>query len=86
MSIALHSAALASEMYLAGDKAPGYHRKLHADLRRGMNLATFLSKGMVTGAGRAVAPIGLSLFPNAMQWIARFTRIPDNALASMPMH
>ena len=86
MSIALHSAALASEMYLAGDKAPSYHRKLHADLRRGMNLATFLSKGMVTGAGRAVAPIGLSLFPNAMQWIARFTRIPDRALASMPMH
>ena len=86
MSIALHSAALAAEMYLGGDTASSYHRKLHADLRRGMNLATLLSQGMVTGPGRALAPIGLSLFPNAMQWIARFTRIPDRALASMPMH
>jgi flavin-dependent dehydrogenase len=86
MSIALHSAVLAAEMYLDGNTAPSYHHKLHADLQRGMNLAAFISQAMVTGPGRALAPIGLSLFPNAMQWIARFTRIPDKALSSTPVH
>ena len=86
MSIALHSAALAAEMCLSGDTVDRYHRRLHVDLHRGMNLATFISRAMVTGPGRAFAPIGLSLFPNAMQWLARFTRIPEKALASMAIH
>lgn len=86
MAIALHSAAVAAEMYLRGDTAHNYHRKLHTDLHRGMSLATLLSQAMVTGPGRALAPIGLSLFPNAMRWIAESTRIPDRALSSTPVH
>jgi flavin-dependent dehydrogenase len=80
MSIALHSAALATQMYLAGECADQYHRKLHAHLSRSMALATALSRTMITGAGRTLAPIGLSLFPNAMRWIATSTRIPEQAL------
>lgn len=83
MSIALHSGALAAQMFLAGQTAEQYHRALCSHLSRSMRLATALSRAMVTGAGRAFAPIGLSLFPGAMQWIARSTRIPEKGLAGI---
>jgi flavin-dependent dehydrogenase len=80
MSIALHSGALAAEMYLAGNSAEAYHSRLHTQLERGMSLATILSRAMVTRAGRSFAPLILALFPNAMRWIAASTRIPEPAL------
>ena len=86
MSIALHSAALAAEMYLAGESSLQYSRILHRQLSRGMSLATLLSQAMVTNAGRNLAPIGLSLFPNAMQWIAASTRIPEQSRLANPAH
>ena len=85
MSIALHSATLAAEMYLAGESASLYHHRLDSQLRRSMSLATLLSRAMVTGAGRSVAPFGLSLFPNAMRWIAASTRVPAQALLANPI-
>jgi flavin-dependent dehydrogenase len=80
MAIALHSAALAAEMYLAGKSAAEYRPRLRAQLGRGMSLATMLSRAMVTRAGRGIAPLGFSLFPNAMRWIAASTRIPEHAI------
>jgi flavin-dependent dehydrogenase len=84
MSIALHSAAVASEMYMAGESAQQYNHRLHAQLSRGMGLATFLSRSMVTKAGRSLALFGLSVFPNAMRWIAASTRIPKQAILAPP--
>jgi flavin-dependent dehydrogenase len=80
MSIALHSAALASEMYLAGESAEQYNHRLHAQLSLEMKLATGLSRTVVTSAGRSLALFGISLVPNAMRWIAASTRIPKQAL------
>jgi flavin-dependent dehydrogenase len=80
MSIALHSAVLSTEMYLAGDSQDLYHRRLQAQLSRGMSLATCLSRAAVTDAGRSLAVLGLSLFPTAMRWIAASTRIPGRAI------
>jgi flavin-dependent dehydrogenase len=80
MSIALHSAMLAAQMHLGGASADQYHRALRAHLSPGMRLATALSRAMVTGAGRALAPLGLAVFPGAMKWIASSTRIPEKAL------
>jgi menaquinone-9 beta-reductase len=80
MSIALHSATLAAQMFLAGESAEQYHQAMRAHLKRGMGLATFLSRAVVTGLGRTLAPVGLSIFPSAMNWIARSTRIPEKAL------
>jgi flavin-dependent dehydrogenase len=85
MSIALHSAALATEMYLAGESTAHYNHRLHAQFSRGMSLATRLSRSMVTKAGRSLALFGLSLFPNAMRWIAASTRIPKQALLALPL-
>jgi flavin-dependent dehydrogenase len=84
MSIALHSAALATEMYLAGNSAEQYNHRLHAQLSRGMGLATCLSRSMVTKAGRSLALFGLAAFPNAMRWIAASTRIPREAMLAPP--
>ncbi|HXR40315.1 MAG TPA: FAD-dependent monooxygenase [Terracidiphilus sp.] len=79
-AIALHSGALAAQMVLAGQSAEQYHQALCAHLARSISLATALSRAMVSGVGRMLAPIGLSLFPGAMQWIAQSTRVPENAL------
>jgi menaquinone-9 beta-reductase len=84
MSIALHSAALAAKMYLAGEGADLYYRTLRSQLSRSMRLATWLSRAMVTGAGRTMAPFGLSIFPEAMRWIAASTRVPEQALLVSP--
>ena len=80
VSIALHSAALAAQMCLAGKSAADYHRTLHAQLHRAMSLAIWVSRAAVTGAGRVLAPHALSLFPHATQWIAASTRIPQSSL------
>jgi len=80
MSIALHSAELASEMFLSGRTPDEYLARLHDHLRTGMRIATFLSRAMVTSAGRLLAPAVLSLAPETLSWIAGRTRIPDRAL------
>jgi menaquinone-9 beta-reductase len=85
MSIALHSANLAAQMYLAGETADQYHRTLQSHLGRGMSLATDLSRAVVTDLGRTLAACGLSLFPNALRWIANSTRIPEYALLQTTM-
>jgi menaquinone-9 beta-reductase len=80
MSIALHSAELASEMFLSGRSPDEYLSRLRDDLRRGMRFATALSRVMVTAAGRLFAPAALSIAPGAISWIAERTRIPSRAL------
>ena len=79
MAIALHSAALAAEMYLAGGSPHFFTRRLNNQLRPAMSLATLISRTIVSNTGRTLAPATLSLFPNAMQWIAASTRIPQRA-------
>jgi flavin-dependent dehydrogenase len=80
MSIALHSAVLAAEMYLGGCSADDYTRCLVQQLRGGMRVATTLSRAMVTSGARIAAPFLLSIIPNAMGRIALSTRIPERAL------
>jgi flavin-dependent dehydrogenase len=84
MSIALHSAALAARMYLAHETAEHYYQQLQTHLRRRMNLATALSRAMVTSIGRSLMPLGLTLVPQAIGWIASWTRIPLQAMVAKP--
>jgi flavin-dependent dehydrogenase len=80
ISIALHSAALAAQMFLAGSSAADYNGMLRAQLTRSMTLATTLSRAAVTGIGRTAAMAALTLAPNAMRWVAASTRIPQSSL------
>jgi flavin-dependent dehydrogenase len=82
ISIALHSAALAAQMFLAGGKPADYNRTLRAQLTRPMALATSLSRAAVTAAGRTAALAALAIAPDAMRWVAASTRIPQSSLVS----
>jgi menaquinone-9 beta-reductase len=82
MAIALHSGALAAERYLDGGSADQYQRMLRTQLRKGMSMATGLSRAMITTAGRGLAPLALAALPQATGWIARSTRVPNWALRS----
>ena len=82
MAIALHSAALAAEMCLAGATPDLFMHRLNHQLRPGMSIATLISRAIVSTTGRSLAPFALSLFPRATPWIAASTRIPK--LARLP--
>jgi flavin-dependent dehydrogenase len=80
ISIALHSASLAAEMYLAGRSPADFYRKLRAQLGRSMSLATLISRAAVTASGRAIAFTAASLIPAIMPSVATSTRIPEGSL------
>lgn len=80
MSIALHSAALAAQLYAAGSN-PGEHaRVLNQQLRQGMTLATLLSRAMVSSLGRRLGLAALAVLPGVLPSIASRTRIPAEFL------
>jgi flavin-dependent dehydrogenase len=80
ISIALHSASLAADMCLRGRNVEEYTRTLRGQLRMSMRLATWLSRGAVSAAGRTIAPSLFSAIPPMMGWIAAATRVPADAL------
>jgi flavin-dependent dehydrogenase len=82
MSIALHSAALAAETYLAGGNPELFSRSLYRQLRPGMSLAVIIARVLLSPAGRTLAPGALSFFPSALSWIASRTRVPGEARLS----
>jgi flavin-dependent dehydrogenase len=83
MSLALHSAALAARLYLAGQSQAVYQRRLARDISAQVWRATAISKLLVSRKGQ-VAAMG---FARAMPWImpllAGLTRIPDRAMQSL---
>ena len=83
MSIALHSGALAAEMYLSGATSQHFHAELRRQLCRGMRVATAISQILISRPGQALASAGVELMPQAMRTIAALTRIPEQALASL---
>ncbi|MGD0156706.1 MAG: NAD(P)/FAD-dependent oxidoreductase [Terracidiphilus sp.] len=80
ISIALHSAALAAQMFLSGSSAADYTRTLRQQLTHSMTLSTWLSRAAVTHGGRTAALAALTLAPGVMRWVAASTRIPQSSL------
>jgi menaquinone-9 beta-reductase len=81
MSIALHSAELASSIYLAGGSAEAYQRRLAHDVRAQVSLATILSQGLVRSSIQRVLGAAAHLLPRLVSNVALRTRISDAALA-----
>lgn len=79
MSIALHSARLASGMYARGDDSAAFARRLHGELRASVQLATTLSRLMIAAPALAHAA---RLWPHALSYFASHTRIPAAAWKS----
>ena len=80
MSISLHSANLAAQIFLSGGTVDAYHRALEAQVGRSMTLSTWISRAMVTSFGRHLAIAGTRFLPAWMRWIAASTRIPAQAV------
>ena len=82
MSIALHSAYLAAQLYARGDTAAEFAGLLRRQLRRPVCLATALSRLMVAAPALAQA---VRLWPCALGLLAAHTRIPSPALLANPL-
>jgi flavin-dependent dehydrogenase len=77
MSIALHSAHLAAELYLNGASSSEFAARMRRELRGGITLATGISQLLVRLPGAA----GLSRWrPGLLREIAMATRIPRGSL------
>ena len=77
MSIALHSAFAAA----AAQSAAEYHRRMRRDLAGQIGRATWMYR-----AGRAAPGLAVRagrLWPGALRWGARLTRIPAGALLTV---
>ncbi len=77
MSIALHSAEVAAELYLNGGTAEQYAQRLHQELRASVRLATVLSQLML--AAPRLAQI-TRFWPSLLRHFAGHTRVPRSAL------
>lgn len=82
ISIALHSAHLASGMYLRGAQSAEFARRLHGELRSSVHLATMLSRMMIAAPVLAHA---VHLWPPVLRHLATHTRIPDSAWRSQAL-
>ena len=82
MSIALHSAHLAAQMFLAGAAPADFHKKLRAQLAAPVQRATTISRLMLRAP--ALAQL-VTLYPPALRALTRLTRVPaDSLIASNP--
>lgn len=83
MSIALHTARVAAEVYLGGLPAEDLTRRLCAELGGLMWRATTLSRMMVSGAGQSAVCGAAWVMPSLLRKAAAATRIPDAATARL---
>ncbi len=82
MSIALHSGYLAAEMYLRGDNAERFQKRLQGELTRQVGFATMVSRGLVWQPSRNVFLAAVKTWPGLLGVVARRTRI---ASAQLPV-
>ncbi|HVY33343.1 MAG TPA: FAD-dependent monooxygenase [Caulobacteraceae bacterium] len=80
LAIALHSAALAAQVYLGGGSAQDYVRRIGRELGARVIGATWLSQALVRGPGQAAIMAAAALEPQLMAAAARLTRIPEGAI------
>lgn len=80
MSIALHSARLAADAWLAGEDAATYQARMAADVGALVRRATWLSRGMVGVLGPTLVMGALRIAPDALPRTATLTRLPAHVL------
>lgn len=81
MSIALHSAALAASMSLAGDTPEAFQRQLAGDVAAQVRLATAVSQTLVRRPAQAVLGVTARVWPGLISQVATRTRVSDAALS-----
>jgi flavin-dependent dehydrogenase len=76
MSIALHSAALATSTYLAGGSSAAYHNRLAGDITGQIHRAGALHSLVQFPAARAAFLTAARTFPGVLPLTAHLTRVP----------
>ncbi len=82
MSIALHSGSLAAEMYLRGDNAAQFQKRLQGELSQQVGFATTVSRGLVWEPSRSLFLAAVKTWPGLLGVVARRTRIASAELSS----
>ena len=82
MSIALHSARLASQFYLAGGGRDRFQSRLASDVAARIRGATRLSQMLVHPVGQAIAGAMAQRMPSLVGHIAFHTRLPRSRVTS----
>jgi flavin-dependent dehydrogenase len=82
IAIALHSARLAADVYLAGGGAAEFQARLAHDVSRQVRRATWLSRLLVHPTGQGLASLGTRIAPGIVASVARMTRIPAASIRS----
>ena len=77
MSIALHSAEVAAELYLKGRTPTEYAKRLHNELHSSIALATTISRLMI--ATPELAHL-LRAWPGLLSMLGNHTRVPQTTL------
>jgi flavin-dependent dehydrogenase len=80
MSIALHSAAVAAETFLAGRSARAYHRRMQRDIDGQIRRASALYRLGCWQLGQAALMRLCMTWPSGLWLAARLTRVPGRAL------
>ena len=81
MALALHSAAVAAEAYLAGRSSPAFQKQLAADVGAQVRRATWLSRALVRPGTQALIMTLACRFPALVEAVARSTRLSPRAQA-----
>ncbi|OYV32721.1 MAG: hypothetical protein B7Z81_12360 [Acidocella sp. 20-61-6] len=76
MAIALHSAALAVDMFTKGADARAFHRRLSEDISGQITRAGWLYRLASMPNLQGVIFSGMQLFPASLRMAARLTRVP----------
>lgn len=79
MSIALHTAYAAVEIYLAGGDAHAYHHRMRQEIGPQIRHAGLISAGMLNVGGQAVAMALAGAVPSLLRGAAAITRLPSAA-------
>ena len=82
IAIALHSARLAADIYLAGGAAGEFQGRLARDVGDQVRRTTLMSRMLVHPVGQAVAATTACLVPGLVSRVAQTTRIPAPCLRS----
>jgi flavin-dependent dehydrogenase len=83
MAIALHSAALAARLFLGGQGAQDYHRRLRTEIAGPVRRATALYRLGRWGPGQAGIMAAAGWFPAGLRLAAALTRVPETATARL---
>lgn len=87
IAIALHSARLAAEYYVAGKSPSQFQGRLARDIAEQVRRATLISRMLVNPSGQAIAIALARIFPDLLRVVARCTRIPSRRIdVGQPRH